>query len=318
MGAWLTTQRGGGSAENAAGGGGAAGGEAPTMHPGKAAREALAGRVAAADERLGASVQCAVCGKPAFRDPVQVNAPCRHMAHRHCLEGWLKEDAHCPRCKVRIPAEPYVDADPMLQEVLNNLDIKCPQDCEQPAKLVRYGDLREHLDVCPKTPVSCVSPGCAAVVLRSDLAAHRGVCLDAEVDCGQCGGTAKRRRLQRDGTGDAEQLVAAYRDRAATALGVPSTLTVSSAEQADLAGGYVLLPDVVNGRPVWGRGPRRVFAASNGFWLAAPSPESMQQGKGLLKLSATDAATPVASVRWMTWNGREFVDAPQTVVTADA
>eukprot|EP01062_Namystynia_karyoxenos_P003716 TRINITY_DN11322_c0_g1_i1.p1 TRINITY_DN11322_c0_g1~~TRINITY_DN11322_c0_g1_i1.p1 ORF type:complete len:327 (+),score=46.32 TRINITY_DN11322_c0_g1_i1:53-982(+) len=296
-----------------AGAGGDAAGE---TRLGQAASDAVAGKISAADEEQWAPAQCVVCSKTAFHCPVTLTA-CSHMGHRTCLSDWVKKNNYCPRCKKDIRSEQvaYRDADLTMQELLNKARIRCPQECE-PGKLIPYGDLRHHLATCPKTPLACTSPGCAVVALRGEMAAHQAVCLDAEVTCEQCGGTAKRRRLQIES--ESADLVAAYRDRAAEALGVPSSLTMASAEHPDLSGKYVLLHDKVNGRPVWGRGPRRLYATPSGFWFATDSPDGMKNSKGLLKLGSTDAVAPIASENWSSWNGSEFREAPQTAVTVES
>eukprot|EP01062_Namystynia_karyoxenos_P009463 TRINITY_DN13353_c0_g2_i1.p1 TRINITY_DN13353_c0_g2~~TRINITY_DN13353_c0_g2_i1.p1 ORF type:complete len:382 (+),score=149.18 TRINITY_DN13353_c0_g2_i1:79-1224(+) len=173
----------------------------PQLRLGKRAADAVAGRVAAAEGQDHAEdVECAVCSCPAFESPVQT-VPCAHLYHRACLDDWLKDKAAaartCPSCRKKLPKDAYKMADHVVKNILDKLNINCPQQCEGPnPKRMRYSELAAHItDQCPETPLLC-SIGCGAVLLRKEMGDHNAKCEHALITCVHCQGQVQRYKLQ--------------------------------------------------------------------------------------------------------------------------
>eukprot|EP01062_Namystynia_karyoxenos_P009466 TRINITY_DN13353_c0_g2_i6.p2 TRINITY_DN13353_c0_g2~~TRINITY_DN13353_c0_g2_i6.p2 ORF type:complete len:379 (+),score=111.17 TRINITY_DN13353_c0_g2_i6:79-1215(+) len=173
----------------------------PQLRLGKRAADAVAGRVAAAEGQDHAEdVECAVCSCPAFESPVQT-VPCAHLYHKTCLDDWLKDKAGaartCPSCRKELPGDAYKEAAHFVKNILDKLNIYCPQKCRGPnPKRMRYGELAAHItDQCPETPLVC-NIGCGAVLLRKETEYHNARCEHALITCALCKAQVQRGKLQ--------------------------------------------------------------------------------------------------------------------------
>ncbi|KAF0699759.1 Aste57867_9686 [Aphanomyces stellatus] len=67
-------------------------------------------------------LECLLC-YDLFKDPVQVDAPCRHHFCRRCIDTWFKQQPECP-CD-RFACAIYTDADPALVAALSQVEFTC-------------------------------------------------------------------------------------------------------------------------------------------------------------------------------------------------
>eukprot|EP01062_Namystynia_karyoxenos_P037435 TRINITY_DN2723_c0_g1_i9.p2 TRINITY_DN2723_c0_g1~~TRINITY_DN2723_c0_g1_i9.p2 ORF type:complete len:374 (+),score=103.69 TRINITY_DN2723_c0_g1_i9:96-1124(+) len=169
-------------------------------------KRAIAGHVDAAPGQPHLDeLMCSVCHGPAFDCPVKAT-PCGHLHHKDCLSDWMKGKAadarRCPVCQTLLTGEGHQASDLQLKRILDRAEVECPQQCAQPAKRMRYGALRTHIEQCPKTPVVCANDDCDEKMDRAVMeATHVAACYHALVTCEQCGsGAIKRGELQKHKT----------------------------------------------------------------------------------------------------------------------
>eukprot|EP01062_Namystynia_karyoxenos_P037428 TRINITY_DN2723_c0_g1_i10.p2 TRINITY_DN2723_c0_g1~~TRINITY_DN2723_c0_g1_i10.p2 ORF type:complete len:399 (+),score=125.87 TRINITY_DN2723_c0_g1_i10:86-1198(+) len=169
-------------------------------------KRAIAGHVDAAPGQPHLDeLMCSVCHGPAFDCPVKAT-PCGHLHHKDCLSDWMKGKAadarRCPVCKTLLTGAGHQASDLPLKRILDRAEVQCPQQCDPPAKRMRYEELRAHIEQCPKTPVLCGNDGCDEVMDRAVMeTTHVAACYHARVTCELCGSKAiKRGQLQKHKT----------------------------------------------------------------------------------------------------------------------
>eukprot|EP01028_Stygiella_incarcerata_P009123 TRINITY_DN4230_c0_g1_i1.p1 TRINITY_DN4230_c0_g1~~TRINITY_DN4230_c0_g1_i1.p1 ORF type:complete len:837 (+),score=219.33 TRINITY_DN4230_c0_g1_i1:117-2627(+) len=137
---------------------------------------------------------CPLC-KLVLRDPVE--APCRHVFCRSCLEKCLEESEQpmCPECGVLCPlpthASPLPQAHCIIRNILTKKTIRCRYHEEGCKVEGRMMDVMEHEETCPYGCVRCPHEGCDVVLLGSKMASHTQECPHRVVSCEQCGFQSK-------------------------------------------------------------------------------------------------------------------------------
>ena len=115
-------------------------------------------------------------------------AACEHIFCQECVVRKLKSKTslpECPTCGAKLSretSEPSID----FKLQLLHLRIKCSHKC---GEIVILGDLPDHVDTCPHTPVDCnfKAKGCNRKVKRCDLRKHLEECDFRIVECEACG-----------------------------------------------------------------------------------------------------------------------------------
>ncbi|KAG0425004.1 hypothetical protein HPB47_027801, partial [Ixodes persulcatus] len=102
------------------------------------------------DPPLDEELTCAIC-HCLLRVPVECR--CRHVFCKGCIMLWLNTDSTCPLCRVTVQAASLVPAHPLIQNMVENVKVKCR------------------------------SPGCSARVAVSIYTTHLGECEFKEVPC---------------------------------------------------------------------------------------------------------------------------------------
>lgn len=151
-------------------------------------------------DKVDENLLCGICKTP-FYEPV-TTLTCKHTFCRSCLEQHVllsREeglDPLCPYCRdelkgKRCPScqiideededETYDTADRIILNMVNELQVKCPEDCCNWKNSRR--SLEKHVKTCLFVSVPCVDPACSKSIKRT-LQKER--CLHYEVECDLC------------------------------------------------------------------------------------------------------------------------------------
>lgn len=127
------------------------------------------------DERFSDSVSthfhCGICYN-VLKEPVTCQRN-EHYFCRACLIEHLKNSLTCPTCQEVLTPETITQAPRILQNCLDELNIRCDYSGRGCQQIVQLAHLQNHVDQCGFSPVVCPNEGCIAEVNRQDFAAHQ-------------------------------------------------------------------------------------------------------------------------------------------------
>ncbi|ELT87673.1 hypothetical protein CAPTEDRAFT_90186 [Capitella teleta] len=128
---------------------------------------------------------CAVC-QNVLLDPVECD--CRHVFCRSCISKWLAEgpDSSCPKCRSRVSVISLRTVVPLLQNLLNELQLRCANaGCDWQKSLEQYD---AHVKVCAFRRLPCPHKGCFQTLPSDSLGAHKEACEHRVIKCSDwCG-----------------------------------------------------------------------------------------------------------------------------------
>lgn len=138
------------------------------------------------EESVGDEFLCKLCRKVLLNPIV---AGCAHVFCEPCLLRRIKSKtgkAQCPTCTSVLDPDAFLTSSIEFKLRLLNLKVRCSHNCGESFAL---GDLPDHDEVCPYTPVQCKfrNKGCKKTVRRSDLQKHLDECECRTVQCEACG-----------------------------------------------------------------------------------------------------------------------------------
>ena len=133
---------------------------------------------------------CRICFN-VIRDPVMCSRN-QHCFCRSCITKHLKNAKRCPTCNDQLTKRTLTEAPRMIQDMLNELKIRCVytfRGCQETPEL-QY--LEKHEDTCGFTPAVCTNQGCGTTVNKRDLIHHESeVCEFRKLKCHSCGEMSK-------------------------------------------------------------------------------------------------------------------------------
>lgn len=132
------------------------------------------------------NLMCAICHCP-FVDPVTLD--CEHVFCKRCVSQALWQQARdawtCPSCRRKIERFSMDSAAKILDRILDDLVVKCPQSSQGCQAELPRCSVQDHVDkYCPYTEVNCALEECHSSIRRKD--ADSGRCLHFQVECKDC------------------------------------------------------------------------------------------------------------------------------------
>lgn len=115
-------------------------------------------------------------------------SPCNHVFCKLCIETWLKRQDTCPTCRdttLDFDLRPVI---PMVQNVLNRLNMICDyriNGCDKKVMLEHY---LNHIENCDYQMLKCRFAKCERSFLRKECKTHEEECRYREIKCNKdCG-----------------------------------------------------------------------------------------------------------------------------------
>eukprot|EP00899_Mesostigma_viride_P014360 jgi/Mesvir1/22925/Mv19441-RA.1 len=138
---------------------------------------------------------CTIC-MGVLRNPME--GPCEHLACRECLDGWLQRSGNktCPTCRQPLAERTIKPGHQAVRSQLDAFEVTCENATRGCTSVVTLGVLPGHLSSCGKGIERCSNSGCAATVLREDLAKHHQACPHRIVSCRRCDAKIKHQNAQ--------------------------------------------------------------------------------------------------------------------------
>lgn len=138
------------------------------------------------EETVADEFICKLCHKVLLNPIV---AGCSHVFCEPCLLRRIKSKVTkslCPTCTSVLDPDTFLTSSIEFKLRLLNLKVRCSHKCGDTFEL---GDLPDHNEVCPNTPVHCDfrKKGCKKTVRRGDLKRHLEECDFRTVECEACG-----------------------------------------------------------------------------------------------------------------------------------
>ena len=140
------------------------------------------------------NLMCAICHCP-FVHPVKLE--CEHVFCQRCVNQAMRHQHHssrsCPSCRRRIDQASITPVPRILDQILDELLVKCPLQPEGCLETMPRCRVQDHiLKYCPYSEVDCPSEECLLTLRRKD--ADKRLCLHQAVECDDC----KQSMLKRD------------------------------------------------------------------------------------------------------------------------
>ena len=133
---------------------------------------------------------CQMCSN-VVRDPVLCPRN-QHCFCRSCITKHLENGQQCPTCDDELTEQTLIEAPKMIQNILNELKIRCvytTRGCQETPELQH---LEQHEDTCGFAPAVCTNQGCGTTVNKRDLIHHESeVCEFRKLKCHSCGEMSK-------------------------------------------------------------------------------------------------------------------------------
>lgn len=115
-------------------------------------------------------------------------SPCNHVFCKLCIETWLKRQDTCPTCRDMTLESDLRPVIPMVQNVLNRLNMICDyrsNGCDKKVMLEYY---LNHIENCDYQMLKCRFAKCGQSFLRKECKTHEDDCKYREVKCNRdCG-----------------------------------------------------------------------------------------------------------------------------------
>jgi len=132
------------------------------------------------------NLMCAICHCP-FVIPVKLD--CEHVFCQRCVDQAMshqdRNSRSCPSCRRRIDQSSITSVPKILDRILDELLVKCPQNSEGCLEEVPRCRVQDHvLKYCPFSQVDCPSEDCRQTLRRKDTEGNR--CLHYQVECKDC------------------------------------------------------------------------------------------------------------------------------------
>lgn len=127
---------------------------------------------------------CCICAN-VFEDAAE--SPCRHVFCRECISRWLQEWNSCPTCRRPLRAQEMRPPLPLLNNIINKMQIRCNYSEQGCTTTVEYERLGIHVRSCPYGPngMACENEGCRETFPRNEKERHEAECLYRTVVCTQ-------------------------------------------------------------------------------------------------------------------------------------
>ena len=143
------------------------------------------------DERFETIVNrnfhCLICYN-VLKEPVM----CRNNQHyfcHDCITEHLRRNSHtCPTCADDLTVETLTVVPRIVQDYLDELNIRCDYYDRGCQELVQLQNLKQHVAECGFTPVLCGNQQCGEIINKRDRAYHETeLCQFRKVECHNCG-----------------------------------------------------------------------------------------------------------------------------------
>ena len=143
------------------------------------------------DERFETIVNrnfhCLICYN-VLKEPVM----CRNNQHyfcHDCITEHLRRNSHtCPTCADDLTVETLTVVPRIVQDYLDELNIRCDYYDRGCQELVQLQNLKQHVAECGFTPVLCGNQQCGEIINKRDSAYHETeLCQFRKVECHNCG-----------------------------------------------------------------------------------------------------------------------------------
>ncbi len=137
-------------------------------------------------EPCNQNLTCAICRSPLVR-PLKL--PCEHVFCRACyLDTRFSQpqEDRCPTCRRRTRARFIEPVPRIVDQILEDLVVKCPFSNDGCTEEVARGMVQDHVDkYCEYVRISCPYENCHQEMQRKFLTIQR--CLHHPVQCDKCG-----------------------------------------------------------------------------------------------------------------------------------
>ena len=143
------------------------------------------------DERFETTVNrnfhCLICYN-VLKEPVMCGNNQHYFCH-DCITEHLRRNSHtCPTCADELTVETLTLVPRIVQDYLDELNIRCDYYDRGCRELVQLQNLKRHVAECRFTPVQCRNQGCDEIISERDRTYHETeLCQFRKVECHNCG-----------------------------------------------------------------------------------------------------------------------------------
>ena len=143
------------------------------------------------DERFETIVNrnfhCLICFN-VLKEPVMCQRNQHYFCHG-CITEHLRRNSHtCPTCADELSIETLTEVPRIVQDYLDELNIRCDYYDRGCRELVQLQNLKQHVAECGFTPFTCGNQGCGETISKRDRIYHESeLCQFRKLKCHNCG-----------------------------------------------------------------------------------------------------------------------------------
>ncbi|ORX53866.1 hypothetical protein BCR36DRAFT_582091 [Piromyces finnis] len=140
---------------------------------------------------VNVNLLCPICRLPLLNP---IATPCGHTFCEECILSALEISNNCPYDRKEIKCEEFKKVDRLILNILNELEIYCPNKMNGCPHICQRQFLYEHYHHCEYELVECPHSLCHQKVIKKELQEHSNQCDYKEIECEFC----KKIYLQKD------------------------------------------------------------------------------------------------------------------------
>ena len=134
---------------------------------------------------------CLICFN-VLKEPVMCQRNQHYFCHG-CITEHLRRNSHtCPTCADELSVETITEVPRIVQDYLDELNIRCDYYDRGCRELVQLQNLKRHVAEYGFTPVTCGNQGCGETISKRDRTYHESeLCQFRKLKCHNCGEISK-------------------------------------------------------------------------------------------------------------------------------
>jgi len=147
------------------------------------------------DEKFFSYLTCPICLFIVFEP--QLCSKCKVIICKSCIKNYKSHGdvsvINCPICRNRLETEEMEESD---LEILNKLDLRCIYSVIGCYSIIKYKNLRHHIENCEFALYSCNGINCNYRNIKRKIMNHVNICKCLIIECEYCGIGVERGLLE--------------------------------------------------------------------------------------------------------------------------
>lgn len=147
------------------------------------------------DEKLFSNITCPICQFIVFEP--KLCSKCKVIICKSCIKNYKSHEevniVNCPNCRNQLKTEEMEESD---LEFLNKLDLRCIYSVIGCYSIIKYKNLRQHIENCEFALYSCGGVNCHFKNVKRKMINHVTSCKYLPIECELCRSKVERGLLE--------------------------------------------------------------------------------------------------------------------------